>query len=427
MAGVPYIFGNATTSIPLTNLDANFNTGLTIGNTTVGLGNTVTTLGNVTLNNVTINSGTSNVSPANVVATTLTIGGVALGAGDASIMKNRIINGAMVIDQRNAGASATLTNTGYSLDRWQTYLNPASKYTVQQNAGSVTPPVGFTNYLGVTSTSAYSVSAGDYQAIAQPIEGYNIADLGFGTANAKTITVSFWVRSSLTGVFGGALANNGASRSYPYTYTISSANTWEQKSITIAGDTTGTWNTNNTFGLSVIFGLGVGSTFSGTAGSWASVNYISATGATSVVGTSGATFYITGVQLEVGSSATGFEYRMYSTELANCYRYCQVYGRTNAACMMVGQCYTTSQAYSGYQFIAPMRAAPTLSYSALSDWAVNTAGAGASILTAWSIVNATTQNAETIFTGTGVSLVPGNATALQAQNANATFTLSAEL
>ena len=292
-----------------------------------------------------------------------------LGAGNASIMKNRIINGAMVIDQRNAGASATLTNTGYSLDRWQTFLSPSGKYTVQQNAGSVTPPVGFTNYLGVTSTSAYSVSAGDYNAITQPIEGYNIADLGFGTANAKTVTLSFWVRSSLTGTFGGAFANNGSSRTYPYTYTISAANTWEQKSVTIAGDTTGTWNTNNTFGLSVIFGLGVGSTFSGTAGSWASANYISATGATSVVGTSGATFYITGVQLEVGSSATGFEYRMYSTELANCQRYFVLTNPSNGSRCggLWGSNYATTLAHITGLVPVPMRTAPSVTAGGTSN------------------------------------------------------------
>jgi hypothetical protein len=199
--------------------------------------------------------------------------------------------------------------------------NLSTKGTWQQNAGSVTPPVGFTNYLGFTSNSAYTLASGDFFSFYQPIEGYNVADLGFGTANAKTITLSFWVRSSLTGTFGGSLGNNGASRCYPYTYTINSANTWEQKSITIAGDTTGTWLTTSGNGLAVSLAFGVGTTYSGTAGSWAGANYLSATGATSVVGTNGATFYITGVQLEVGSSATGYEYVNYQTSLANCQRY----------------------------------------------------------------------------------------------------------
>jgi hypothetical protein len=347
--GVPNVFGSATTSIPLSQLDANFNTGLTIGNTTIGLGNTTTTLGNVTLSNVSIvsspnanvtignttigigNTATSlgNVTLANSTinfATSLSLGNstvnTALGQGNASAMKNRIINGAMVIDQRNAGASVSATNSfPYTLDRWQAVASQNSKYTVQQNAGSVTLPIGFSNYLGVTSSSAYTVGSAEQFRIIQSIEGYNIADLGWGTADAKTVTLSFWVRSSLTGTFGGSLANDGYARSYPFTYTISSANTWEQKSITITGDTSGTWLKTNGAGIVLSIGLGVGSSLSGTAGSWAGATYVSATGATSVVGTNGATFYITGVQLEVGSSATGFEYRQYTTELQLCQRY----------------------------------------------------------------------------------------------------------
>jgi hypothetical protein len=244
-------------------------------------------------------------------------------AASPYVLKNRIINGAMVIDQRNAGASVTPTNTAYTLDRWQAFQSVASKYSVQQNAGSVTPPASFSNYLGITSLSSYSIGAGDYFFIQQIIEGYNIADLGWGTANAKTVTLSFWVRSSLTGTFGGALRNSAADRSYPFSYTISVANTWEQKTITVAGDTTGTWLATNGAGLQLAFSLGTGSTFSGTANAWAATNYVSTTGATSVVGTNGATFYITGVQLEQNTSATPFERRLYGQELANCQRYFQ--------------------------------------------------------------------------------------------------------
>ena len=258
---------------------------------------------------------------ADVIGTS--VAGSNLGAGDASIMKNRIINGAMVIDQRNAGASVTPSGGVFTVDRWLAVAySAASKFSVQQNAGSVTPPVGFVNYLGITSTSAYTVTSSDFLCMNQSIEGYNIADLNFGSANAKTITLSFWVRSSLTGTFGGALANQDGSRSYPFSYTISSANTWEQKSITVAGDTTGTWLTTTGLGLALRFALGVGSTYTGTAGAWAAgANYFSATGATNIVATNGATLYITGVQLEVGSSATGFEYVNYQTSLANCQRY----------------------------------------------------------------------------------------------------------
>ena len=237
-------------------------------------------------------------------------------------MVNRIINGAMVIDQRNAGASITPTSSTFSLDRWNTNLTQASKFSVQQNAGSVTPPVGFKNYLGVTSLSAYSVLSSDFFALQQPIEGFNFADLDWGTASAQTITLSFRVRSSLTGTFGGSLVNSAFDRSYPFTYTISAANTWETKSVTITGDTTGTWvGATNGIGCRLYFGLGAGSTYSGTAGAWSANAFTSATGATSVVGTSGATFYITGVQLEKGSTATSFDYRPYGTELGLCQRY----------------------------------------------------------------------------------------------------------
>jgi hypothetical protein len=241
-------------------------------------------------------------------------------AASPYVLKNRIINGDMRIDQRNAGASVTPTNGQYTLDRWGAYAfgSATSKFTVQQSS---TAPAGFKNSLQVTSTSAYSVASGDITAVYQIIEGYNVADLDFGTANAKTITISFWVRSSLTGAFGGSIKNGGSNRAYPFTYTISSANTWEQKSVTIAGDTSGTWLTTNGQGLFVIFGLGVGSTYSGTASAWASSDLYSATGATSVVGTNGATFYITGVQLEQNTSATPFERRIIGTEIALCQRY----------------------------------------------------------------------------------------------------------
>ena len=275
--------------------------------------------------------------------------------------KNRLINGAQVIDQRNAGASVTNTaGVIYTTDRFVIQGSQASKFTAQQNAGSVTPPTGFTNYLGITSSSAYSVTSSDFFMCGQWAEGYNVADLGFGTANAKTVTLSFWVRSSLTGTFGGSLNNSDYTRSYPFSYTIGSANTWTQISVTIAGDTSGTWLTTNGRGIAVQFGLGIGSTYSGTANAWAGGFYLSPTGATSVVGTNGATFYITGVQLEKGSTATSFDYRPYGTEFQLCQRYYQVFGGG-----LIGVTGTpTTSMYSNYPFPVTMRAAPTTSASA---------------------------------------------------------------
>ena len=281
--------------------------------------------------------------------------------------KNRIINGAMVIDQRNAGASVTPTNGQFSVDRWAAELSQSSKFSFQQDAGAVTPPVGFTDYLGVTSLSAYTVGSGEVFNIYQRIEGFNIADLGFGSAQAKTICLSFWVRSSLTGTFGGAIQNSANNRSYPFSYTINAANTFEYKTVTVAGDTSGTWLTTNGNGMAVRFSLGAGATYSGTAGAWAGADYRSATGATSVVGTNGATFYITGVQLEVGSTATSFDYRPYTTELQLAQRYFTKLGGTTATEGLAAGNMQDSNASSWFYVKYPvtMRAAPTASYSSL--------------------------------------------------------------
>jgi hypothetical protein len=289
------------------------------------------------------------------------VSGVSLGAGNATVFKNRIINGDMRIDQRNSGASTTPTGDSYSLDRWKSWMTTSSKFSIQQNQGSVTPPAGFTNYIGVTSLAATSLGASDYYMIEQSIEGFNTADLDFGKSTAKTITISFWVRSSLTGTFGGSLNNSAFNRSYPFTYTISVANTWEQKSVTIAGDTTGTWiGATNGVGMGVWFSLGASASFSGTANAWAGANYLTATGATSVVSTNGATFYITGVQLEVGSLATGFEYNDYGRQLAQCQRYLPAWNNTGSTGGL-GACYYFSTTQAGWILALPVttRVPPT--------------------------------------------------------------------
>lgn len=295
--------------------------------------------------------------------------------GDLGIsFKNRIINSNMAIDQRNAGASVTASTTSaYTLDRWCIQSSQNSKFTVQQNAGSVTPPAGFRNYLGVTSSSAYSVGTSDYFQLFQIIEGFNCADLAWGTANAKTVTLSFQVRSSLTGTFGGALFG-GSTFSYPFTYSISSANTWTTINVTIVGPTSGTWNSTNGSGITVFFDLGSGSTYQGTAGAWAAGVKFSVTGATSVVGTNGATWYLTGVQLEVGTQATTFTTAggSYGAELALCQRYYSV--------VISSRSYTSSN--SGYAescaFAYPvqMRATPTISVTNTTTTGINTGSFG---------------------------------------------------
>ena len=272
-------------------------------------------------------------------------------------LRNKIINGAMMIDQRNAGASVTLTAGSYTLDRWYCASTASSKFSVQQ---STTVPAGFKNSLLITSLSAYSVAATDRLNIQQVIEGFNISDLSWGTANAKTITLSFQVYSSLTGTFSGAIQNADGNRSYPFTYSISSANSWTSISVTISGDTSGTWLTDNSGGITLIFSLGTGSTYSGAAGSWQAGNYKAVTGSVSVVGTNGATFYITGVQLEKGATATPFENRLYGTELALCQRY---YLSAPHNSMVANQ----AAFYVSAQFPVTMRATPTVTTTATSS------------------------------------------------------------
>lgn len=278
-------------------------------------------------------------------------------------MKNRIINGDMRISQRNGTSVVTPTTSadGYPVDRFNVAVSQNSKLTCQQ---STTAPAGFVNSSLITSSSAYSVASGDVFMIRQQIEGSNISDLAWGSASAKTVTLSFWVQSSLTGAFGGALQNSAGNRCYPFTYTISAANTWEQKSVTIAGDTSGTWLTTTGIGITLLFGLGVGSTYSGTAGAWTASAIYAPTGSTSVVGTSGATFYITGVQLEVGSTASSFDYRPYGTELALCQRY---YVNPNSSSIFTGRGNGSAGAIFFVNLPVPLRATPSVTASGTSQ------------------------------------------------------------
>jgi hypothetical protein len=314
------------------------------------------------------------VSSAQVVTLTNALAEASGGTGTTigyNGFKNRLINSAMVIDQRNAGASVT-----------------------------------------------------DYFNVGQNIEGYNIADLAWGTANAQTVTLSFKVYSSLTGTFGGAVYNDAGSRSYPFTYSIPVANTWTTISITIAGDTSGTWQTTTATGITVNFSMGTGTTYSGTAGAWAGTYYASATGATSVVGTSGATWYVTGVQLEKGSTATSFDYRPYGTELQLCYRYYYFLGGETAY-QNINTCvwYGAGDAVGQFSYPVAMRANPTMAKS--GTWA--TLGGGGAVAQTLSNDQITTKNVQLGFTG-GSGGTSGQATTLRASNdTGLRLTFSAEL
>jgi hypothetical protein len=240
--------------------------------------------------------------------------------------KSRIINGAMVLDQRNAGAVSSALN-GYFIDRW----------AALRGAGTITPvfsgqqvsdaPAGYINSAKITVTTAGTGTY--YSLLRQYIEGLNVSDLGFGTASAATVTLSFWVKSSIAGIYAAGIQNAVGDRAYVSNYTISTANTWEQKTITIAGDTTGTWPTNTSAGILVNFDLGTSTGTQATPNTWANTGIYTST-SIKWANTLSATFQVTGVQLEKGSTATSFDYRPYGTELGLCYRYCFAW-RTDAA------------------------------------------------------------------------------------------------
>ena len=340
--------------------------------------------------------------------------------------RNRIINGAMTISQRNGTSSVTPTDGQYTLDRWVVETSQASKFTVQQDAGAVTPPTGFVDYLGITvgASANVTVGSGDYFALEQRIEGFNIADLGWGTANAQPVTVSFWVRSSLTGTFGGALGNGGT-RSYPFTYTISSANTWEQKSVTIAGDTTGTWNTGNGWGIGVFLSIGMGSTRLNTANAWAAGNFLSATGSTNLISTNSATFYITGVQLEEGTAASPFENRLFTTELQLCQRY---YNRVDFNTFASGFSDTTTGFRCTFAYPVQMRSAPTLqTFGVAGDYAIRQGGIVSIVCNSLPTIVGPGINTTRVDVTVSSGLTTGYGGFLGATGSNATLSFSSEL
>ena len=286
--------------------------------------------------------------------------GQILGAGNSTAFKNRIINGGMVIDQRGSASSPVATGVG--VDRFLYGNNGAGVVTFGQ---STTAPAGFINSSVVTVTTAdSSIANSDLYYIYQQIEGLNVADLSFGTASAQTVTLSFWVRSSVIGTYGAVIANSSGNRSYVSNYTINVANTWEQKLVTVAGDTSGTWLTTNGIGLSIRWGLAAGSNWQGTAGVWGTANAVCSSSQVNFMATVSNTFYLTGVQLEVGSQATSFDYRDYGRELMLCQRYHNNFGGTDAS---PGQftdfpawMYTAGVVMSGNILPVPMRTTPTV-------------------------------------------------------------------
>jgi hypothetical protein len=283
--------------------------------------------------------------------------------------RNRIINGAMQISQRVAVATpVTVGATTFSVDRFFGYRDSGATVTAQQ---STTAPTGFSNSLLFTCSTGSAPSAGQQVVISQRIEGFNTVDLSFGTASAATVTLSFWVRSSVTGTYCAYLVNSSYNRTYVSTYTISAANTWEQKTITVAGDTAGTWvGGTNGIGLTIGFCLGSGSNFTTTAGAWATGEYQQTSAQAAWSSTTGATFYITGVQLEKGSTATSFDYRPYGTELALCQRYYQYLPKGTWEPVVAQP--SGASAIITCMFKVTMRATPTITLSSISVYSGGT-------------------------------------------------------
>jgi hypothetical protein len=338
--------------------------------------------------------------------------------------KNRIFNGQMQIDQRNAGASVTLTDGIYNLDRFQGSVSQTNKITVQRSS---TAPAGFINSQILTVSSTMTIGAGDYCGNAQSIEGFNTSDLGFGTANAQSVTVSFWARSSITGTYSVALHNSAFDRTNAKAYTINSANTWEYKTITFAGDTSGTWLTNNGVGIKVYFALSMGSTYGGgTDGVWSSTPKLAVTGQTQWATNSGATFYITGVQLEKGSTATSFDYRPYGTELALCQRYFYKMTSSGATTNYYALCLegANNGAGSAGSFPVTMRTQPSIVIGSGVRVFFPSTSAQTPILNS---NRCSTTSASLVVTWVGTAGTVGQAGSLYDGAANSFFDYSAEL
>lgn len=337
--------------------------------------------------------------------------------------RNRIINGDMRIDQRNAGASVSNGAAAYtySVDRFSGYGTSASKFTMQQ---STTAPTGFVNSTVVTSSAATTPGSGDAYGFLQRIEGTNVSDLAFGSASAKTVTISFWVRSSITGTYAVALTNSGYGRCYPAQYTISAANTWEYKTVTIAGDTSGTWLTTTGIGAEVWFDLGSGSNFNGTANSWNGSLKVRTSSSANWIGTNGATFYITGVQLEVGSVATEFERRPYGTELALCQRYYQKLAGSES--VGIGAYTTATRVDTVVNFTCEMRVPPTITTGSGGSYWYAYANGTIDYFDSWS-GSGRTKYWCNLYVTSGVSASSGAACQVQTNNAGATVIADAEL
>ena len=366
---------------------------------------------------------------ADVIGTS--VAGSNLGAGNASIMKNRIINGAMSIAQYGTSTSiAAGGNVGYSCDRFRCDSSVGTAITSAQSTSVV--PAGFGYSLSYT-TGTGTTAAGDTAEIVQFIEANNLSDIGFGSVNAKTLMLSFWARSSLTGSFGIVIENGAGTRQYLTTYSLPTANTWIQITIALPADTGGTWTlTGNGRGLNIRWDMGVGTSNSGAStNAWGNSSYYGITGAVKPTQNTGATFYITGVQLEVGSSATGFEYRQYGQELALCQRYFYflLSGNASGAGQPIGIASKTSATLidACIPFPVTMRTAPTLVQNTGTSYYQIYLSTGPNNIDSFKVDQVSTTNYLITNNSALSGMTVGQAGVLYANNANCYIGFTAEL
>jgi len=339
-----------------------------------------------------------------------------------------IINGDMAIDQRNSGASLTITGNNVSCDRWKFQVSQASKLTSEQNDSSGL--ANFNNYMRITTASAHTPATDEFFIVKQNIEGQNMTFLNFGSSDAQAITLGFYVRSSLTGTFGGAVYNQAGNRNHPFSYTISSANTWEFKTVNISGDTTGTWQKDNAIGMTLLFSLGANATRLNTAGTWTATYSTGATGQVNMIETGSATWDVTGVQLEVGTfdanSIPPFQFEDRATSLARCQRYCYQEDNSDTYHNQVNGFFSSSTLFIGLVALpVALRSTPTL----VTSGSYQTAGTGSLDASSLTIVDSTGTDLTKIQVRATVSgATAGQGTVLRNKNdANAIFRLDSEL
>ena len=306
------------------------------------------------------------------------------GSADAGGLTGRsmLINGAFQIWQRGTSAITVSGDDDFTADRFKGWANGGGTFTVEQSTDVPNNEFEFSAKLTNTATDS-SVAAGDDYRWATDIEGYNVSPLAYGSSDAKKATLSFWVKSSLAGTYCGAFYSTTASRHYIFEYTISSADTWEYKTITIDGDTTGSWNRTNGNGLRIYWGFGSGSDVQGTADAWAAGEKWETTNQAAWIGSASATFFITGIKLEIGQTATPFEHRSYGDELALCQRYFAVLQDTTAAYAGgFGFCNSTTKTKVCFPLGVALRANPTVNVTAatidIRNNATNTAASSVS-------------------------------------------------